>query len=462
MLWLAGDNSPRIGGSPSWHSQSYCQLRQEQVTALSAPQVHALLDHMHARCAGSHSILAVVRRGTTLTRPESFLQSGPTQLLQSFFDRLPNHQTDIERGLTHPTQMESEVNHFSKALQTHMVGVTSVPALMLNFKSEIRHPHYWPDRRGGHLALPSSERQHHPRSQRRPWCAYNSTWPFQLSTRCLWWIILKHCISSGGAPAVSFTSVMRNIPMDSLIINKKGFSPKSMDRLKALMSKENRTQTLIKVRTEEATTHFDAPTSQDEESYDGNISEVDEEDAEVVLDKEDDAQMEVSKAAGADTLTDNEGQEETNKEDDGQTLKPADKKPVWKGSNRTSPGSWDGPVSYDKDVLAKGRKTKYPKDHMSVNCVQRAGRVLLMCSFDMLKNSQKMSDIYFHTNVTLVGGSTLQGGEWPNVPWYPDTPKAGAATQDLSWFIKIHSLCHPGLSISKQIASRSPYQALKN
>ena len=31
------------------------------VTTLSAPQVCALLDHMHARCAGSHSFLAAIR-----------------------------------------------------------------------------------------------------------------------------------------------------------------------------------------------------------------------------------------------------------------------------------------------------------------------------------------------------------------------------------------------------------------
>ena len=37
------------------------------------------------------------------------------------------------------------------------------------------------------------------------------------------------------------------------------------------------------------------------------------------------------KPAGANRLTDNEGQEETNKEDDGQTSKPADKKPVATG-----------------------------------------------------------------------------------------------------------------------------------
>ena len=54
--------------------------------------------------------------------------------------------------------------------------------------------------------------------------------------------------------------------------------------------------------------------------------------------------------------------------------------------------------------------------------------VLPMHSFDMLKDSQKMLDIYLHTDVTLVDGLTLQGGEWPSVPWYTDTPETGAAT----------------------------------
>ena len=94
------------------------------------------------------------------------------------------------------------------------------------------------------------------------------------------------------------------------------------------MSKENRTQTLIKVGIEEATTCFDAHTSQDEASYDGNISEVDKEDVEVIPDEVDDEQTEGSKLAGADTLPDIEGQEVTNKGDDGKTSKSTDKKPV--------------------------------------------------------------------------------------------------------------------------------------
>ena len=83
------------------------------VTMLSAHQVCALLDHMHAMHAGSHSFLAAVRHGTTLTRTEFFLENGPAKLLQSFFDRLPDHQIDIEGDSIHPTDLEMEVNHFS-------------------------------------------------------------------------------------------------------------------------------------------------------------------------------------------------------------------------------------------------------------------------------------------------------------------------------------------------------------
>ena len=65
------------------------------------------------------------------------------------------------------------------------------------------------------------------------------------------------------------------------------------------------------------------------------------------------------------------------------------------------------------------------------------------CVLSICSDSQKMSDIYFHTDVTLVDGSILQGGKWPCVPWYPDTLEAGAATQDLSWFIEIHHALFP-------------------
>ena len=93
------------------------------------------------------------------------------------------------------------------------------------------------------------------------------------------------------------------------------------------MLKENRTQTLIKVGAEEAATSYDVPTSQDGESYDGDVSRKDE-NAEVVPDEEDSTQIKTLKLTENKTLQDDEGQEETNKEDGDQTAKTGDKKPV--------------------------------------------------------------------------------------------------------------------------------------
>ena len=50
-----------------------------------------------------------------------------------------------------------------------------------------------------------------------------------------------------------------------------------------------------------------------------------------------------------------------------------------------------------------------------------------MSCFDMLPEGQKMSNIFFYTDITLGDGSTLLGGEWPGVSWYPDMLEAGAA-----------------------------------
>ena len=287
---------------------------------------------MHVRHAGSHSFLAAIQWGTTLTRPESFLQNGPTQLLQSFFDRLPDHQTDIKRGSTHPTHLESKVDHFHKVLQTHMVDVTSNPTLMLDFKSRIEGiptidlttkkvvPHYPPLK--GNIAEDPENDLDVPTT-----ALCHSSHQHTVCDESFSSVVPVHA-DSGGAQAMPTTSILRNIPTASLVTDKQEFSPGSINKLKALMSTENRTQTLIKVGMKEATTHFDAHTSQDEASYDCDISKADEEDVKVVPDDVDDAQTEGSKLAGADTLPNNEGQEATNKKDDGKTLKHTDKKPV--------------------------------------------------------------------------------------------------------------------------------------
>ena len=69
------------------------------------------------------------------------------------------------------------------------------------------------------------------------------------------------------------------------------FSPQPIWRLEALMLKENRTLTLMKVGTEETLTRFDAHASQDEASYDGDVSDAEEDDIEMVPDKVDKTQV---------------------------------------------------------------------------------------------------------------------------------------------------------------------------
>ena len=332
------------------------------VTTLSTPQVCALLDHMHGRHAGSHSFLAAVWCGTTLTRAESFLQNGPMQLLQSFLDKLPDHQTDIERGSTHPTQMEMDINHFSKVLQTCLVDVTSNPALMLDFSCGIKGipsinlikdeavlcylllKGNIADDPGDHLEEPTT-----------------APGPLNQQSVCdkSFQSVAPPHMDSGVAPATSSASAWGIILTTSMATDGQEFSPQSIGRLKALMSKENRTQTLIKAGAEEASTRFDAHISQDEVSYNGNVSDADEEDIEVVPDKVDDTQIIGSKPVEANTVAD-EVPEATHKEDGSQTLKYMDKKPAQKHSNGASFQTRDGPVCYNRDIHADGHKDKYP------------------------------------------------------------------------------------------------------
>ena len=331
---------------------------------------------MHARHAGSHSFLAAVQQGTILTRPESFLWNGPTQLLKSFFNRLPDHQIDIERGSTHPTQLEMEVDHFSKVLQTHLVDITSNPTLMLDFNCGIEDVpaiNLTKDKAVLYYLLLKSNIADNPEDN----LEVPTTAPGPLNhqqTVCdeSFQSVAPPHMDSGVAPATSSPSALGIIPTTSLATDRQEFSPQSIGRLKALMLKESRTQTLFKVGAEEASTHFDAHISQDEASYDGDISDADEEDIEMVPDKVDDTQIKGSKPVEADTVTD-EVPEATNKEDGSQISKSMDKKPAQKHNNRASSGTQDGLVCYDRDILTDGHKDKYPKDHISIHYIQRAG-----------------------------------------------------------------------------------------
>ena len=110
---------------------------QMEMITLSPPQMHALVDHLHTRWVGGQALLDVIRCGNTSTQPESFLDRGPSHLLQSFFDSLPDHQVDIKRGSIALTQIEVVVNSTAAALQACMTDVCADPALMLNLEPSV-------------------------------------------------------------------------------------------------------------------------------------------------------------------------------------------------------------------------------------------------------------------------------------------------------------------------------------
>ena len=141
------------------------------------------------------------------------------------------------------------------------------------------------------------------------------------------------------------------------------------------------------------------PASQDKASYDGDVLDVREDDIKVIPDEVDDTLAESSGPVKAISVVDREVQKTTDKSDGGQTSKSVGKNPVCQHSDKALSGTQNGPVSYDQNFLTEGHKDKYPKDHISVHCVQWAGQIFLMSCFDMLPEGQKMSNIFFHTYV---------------------------------------------------------------
>ena len=109
-----------------------------EMITLSPPQMHALLDHLCARWAGGQALLDVIRCSNISTLPESFLDKGPSHLLQSFFDSLPDHQVDIKKGSAALTQIEVEVNSTAATLRTRMTNVCADPTPMLNLKPSVQ------------------------------------------------------------------------------------------------------------------------------------------------------------------------------------------------------------------------------------------------------------------------------------------------------------------------------------
>ena len=89
---------------------------------------------------------------------------------------------------------------------------------------------------------------------------------------------------------------------------------------------------------EEASTCFNAHASKDEASYDGDVSDA-EDDIEVIPDEVDDTRVERSKPVGAISAADKEVRNTTKKSGGSQTSKSADKNPTLQHSNKASSGA---------------------------------------------------------------------------------------------------------------------------
>ena len=154
-----------------------------------------------------------------------------------------------------------EVDYFSKALQTCLVDVTSNQTLMLDFSCGIEgvpttdltkdevEMHYLPLK--GNIAYDPEMPATAPGPSNCHQTVRDDSFPNAAPPHT----------DSDAAPGTSSALALGIIPTTSLATDKQQFSPQSIGRLKALMSKENRTQTLIKNGVEEASTHFDAHAS---------------------------------------------------------------------------------------------------------------------------------------------------------------------------------------------------------
>ena len=58
-------------------------------------------------------------------------------MLQTFFDKLPDHQIDIPKGSSFPMDVEKEVDLVVKALKIWMSDTCKDPTIMYNFKGTI-------------------------------------------------------------------------------------------------------------------------------------------------------------------------------------------------------------------------------------------------------------------------------------------------------------------------------------
>ena len=143
----------------------------------------------------------------------------------------------LNSSSTCPTKLEKEVNQTVKSLETCMIDMNSDPTLMLNFKSEVQDITTidltgdeailrYPPLRGNISGVPQDD------------INTSAAAPSHLShshdahDESFLRIAPSHA-GSAVASAIPSTSGLQGILTNSLIINKKTFSPKSIERVKS-------------------------------------------------------------------------------------------------------------------------------------------------------------------------------------------------------------------------------------
>ena len=146
----------------------------------------------------------------------------------------------------------------------------------------------------------------------------------------------------------------------SFIINKKAFTPQVIAAVQRITHKQSQTNTLVTLSTEEAAAHAekvkqsttsrDLETQAEEDSYDGDESDA--EDGGMISNEvKEDATKMALKPTDQDIPPDGEVGEEYGANP---IKEPDSKAPGNEHVNRSTSGPHDGPISYDRDVLAEG------------------------------------------------------------------------------------------------------------
>ena len=170
------------------------------------------------------------------------------------------------------------------------------------------------------------------------------------------------------------------------------FSPQPLGRLEALMLKENRTLTLLKVKIKEVSTHFDVPPK----TRPATMVMYRMQGKKVIPDEVGDALVESS---GPVKAVDREVQKLPTKR---VVVKPQSLQArtwlinKWKRLYLEHRMDLSAMI---KISLPRDARTSIRKDHIFVHCVQWSGQVLLMSCFGMLPEGQKMLNIFFHTDI---------------------------------------------------------------